>query len=296
MRIAHGTSTVDGMSEHHHERDHSDGNDDYTEMLDLDGSVLSGYWGEVTAWVADVGPTGHVRRVVDLGSGAGTATFAFGQRFPDAELVPVDVSEIMLSRVRAGGRERGLDGRLRPMRADLDEGFPDVHGVDLAWASMSLHHMADPDRVLRDLATALAPGGTVAVAEFADPLRFLPDEVGDGLEERLLAALSDANAQMVAHMASDWPARLTAVGLSVVARRGFAIDLAAPLPAGAGRYARLWFERLLEGVDDRLGADDRTQLQRLVHGTGADALENRDDLHLRGLRTVTLARLEGDGR
>jgi hypothetical protein len=84
--------------------------------------------------------------------------------------------------------------------------------------------------------------------------------------------------------------------LSVVARRGFEVDLEEPLPAGAGRYARLWFERLFEGVDDRLGADDRAQLQRLVHGTGADALQNRADLHLRGVRTVTLARLEGDGR
>ena len=171
-----------------------------------------------------------------------------------------------------------------------------MDGVDLAWASMSLHHMADPDRVLRDLVAALAPGGVVAVAEFADPLRFLPDELGDGLEERLLAALSDVNAAMVAHMASDWSARLTAAGLTVVDRRGFAIDLAEPLPVGAGRYAHLWFERLLGGVDDRLGAGDRMQLESLVHGTGADALENRNDLHLRGVRTVTLARLEGAER
>jgi SAM-dependent methyltransferase len=295
MRYTHGAPTVDGMSEHQHGPDHGhDG--DYTEMLDLDGSVLSGYWDEVTAWVADAGPTGPVRRVVDLGSGAGTATYAFGQRFPDAELVAVDVSGVMLSRLEAGARERGLAGRLRPVRADLDDAFPDLSGVDLAWASMSLHHMADPDRVLRELVTALSPGGVVAVAEFAEPLRFLPDEVGDGLEQRLLAALSDANAQMVAHMASDWSARVAAVGLSVVARRGFEVDLADPLPAGAGRYARLWFERLFEGVDDRLGAGDRTKLECLVHGTGADALENRNDLHLRGVRTVTLARLEGDGR
>ena len=70
--------------------------------------------------------------------------------------------------------------------------------------------MTDPDRVLRDLASALRPAGVVAVAEFAEPLRFLPDEVGAGIERRLLDVVADLNAHMVAHMASDWSARLTA--------------------------------------------------------------------------------------
>ena len=275
------------MSEQNHQHGHGE---DYTELLELDGTVLRDYWNEATAWVAATGVTGAVARVLDLGSGAGTATFAFGERFPDAELVPVDVSEVMLESLVAGARERGLDGRVRPVHADLDEAFPDTGAADLAWASMSLHHMADPDRVLRDLASVLRPGGAVAVAEFADPLRFLPGEVGDGLEQRLLDVLAEANAGMVAHMASDWSARLAAAGLSPLARHAFAIDLVPPLPAGAGRYARMWFERLLDGAGERLDGRDRTALHRLVHGSGPDALENRNDLHLRGVRTVTLAR------
>ena len=273
------------MSEHH---GHAHDTDDYTELLELDGSVLSGYWAEVTGWVAEAGADGQVGRVVDLGSGAGTASFAFAERFPAAEIVPVDVSEAMSAHLLAAARVRGLATRVRPVHADLDDGFPELGPVDLAWASMSLHHMADPDRVLRDVATALRPGGVVAVAEFAHPLRFLPDEVGNGVEQRLLDVLAERNAAMVAHMASDWSARLTAAGLTVVGRRGFAIDLSSPLPPGAGRYAKLWFERLLEGVGDDLDGDDRATLRRLVHGDGPDALETRDDLHLRGERTVTL--------
>ena len=45
---------------------------------------------------------------------------------------------------------------------------------------MSLHHMADPGQVLRDALAATRPGGLIAVAEFSEPLRFLPDDLGFG--------------------------------------------------------------------------------------------------------------------
>ena len=69
---------------------------------------------------------------------------------------------------------------MRAVEADLDPAWPDLGALYLTWASMSLHHMADPGRRWRDALAVTRPGGLIAVAEFPQPLRFLPDDPGTG--------------------------------------------------------------------------------------------------------------------
>lgn len=52
--------------------------------------------------------------------------------------------------------------------------------MNLAWAGMVLHHLADPGKVLREIHAALSDGGLMAIAEFGPPTRFFPDDLGFG--------------------------------------------------------------------------------------------------------------------
>jgi SAM-dependent methyltransferase len=165
--------------------------------------------------------------------------------------------------------------------------------LDLTWASMSLHHMANPGQVLRDVLAATRPGGLIAVAEFSEPLRFLPDDLGfgqPGFERRTADVLGHAHTELMPTLGSAWAPRLADAGWHVVAERDFPIDLDPPSHPDATRYARAWFARLSEGLADRLEPDDHATLVALLDENSPRSVLHRTNLHIRGVRTITLAR------
>jgi SAM-dependent methyltransferase len=263
-----------------------------TELLDLDGEVLRDLLSGLTAWIAGT-VQAPVTRIVDLGSGTGTGTFALLRRFPEAHVTAVDVAAGRLQRLRHRAHDLGLDGRVDVTVADLDEPWPDLGPADLVWAAMSLHHMADPDRALAGIFGLLRPGGSVAVAETTATEsfpRFLPDGAGGGFEDRLHTALTALQSEQVPELGSDWRPRLTAAGFTIAAERTFAIALDPPLPAQAGRYAQLSLDRLRSGLADRLDPADQEALAVLVADDGPGSVRHRDDLAVRAARRAWLAR------
>lgn len=284
---------------HHSQADqandrHAHGDDPVlAELLDLDGVVLRDYWADALTWLRRAARYLPRTRLLDLGAGSGVGTIALAQRFAGAEVIAVDQDEQMLEHIRAKALDLGLAPRVRTVLADLDAGLPDLESVDITWASMSMHHLADPDRVLRDVFAVTRPGGLLAVAEFAEPLRHLPYDLGigrPGLEDRLLAALNNQHAHELPEIGADWPPRLAAAGFSVLEHRMFELDLRPGRNVDAIRYARLWFGRLRHGIADAVDGDDLATLDLLLADHGPHALRLRDDLHLHGHRTVTLAR------
>ncbi|WP_344256551.1 class I SAM-dependent methyltransferase [Terrabacter carboxydivorans] len=283
---------------HHHVHDEPGlpGGDD---LLDLDGEVLAARWAEALDRVAALAAepvgsraTSHAR-VVDLGAGTGTGAIGLAVRLPDAEVVAVDVAEQSLARVAAKAQAAGVADRVRTLVADLDDGWPDLAPVDLTWASMSLHHLADPVRSLAELRAITSPRGLVAVSEFDEPVRFLPDDLGigrPGFEDRAVAALGSVHAEAVPHIGAPWATLLTEAGWTVVDQHEVVIDERSPGHPLAGRYARAWFDRLAHGLEGRLDADDEQTLAALLDDDGPHALLRRDDLHLHGIRTLTVAR------
>jgi SAM-dependent methyltransferase len=280
------------MTEHH---DHGPGHHQHdpaalAELLDLDAEVLSSYLADLTGWVGEAAGDG-VRRVVDLGAGTGSGTIALAGVFAGAELVAVDKSEGMLGRVRERALAAGLAGRVRTVRADLDTPLPAIGPADVAWASNSLHEVADPARLLGDVFALLRPGGLLAVAELDGSSRFLPDDVGPGLESRWLAALErDRLAGSAPQLGADWGPALAAAGFVVVARRRFVIELGPPSPAAAGRYAHAYLRHIRPRLDGRLGGDDLATLDALIDGDGPEGVLRRGDLAVRGARTAWVAR------
>jgi SAM-dependent methyltransferase len=286
-----------GQGAHQHGSAAAD--DNYTDLLELDAEVLRDYWSAALDWVRDAADGTARRRLLDLGAGTGTGAIGLAQRFEAAEVVALDISPVAADRVRAKADGLGLRQRVRAVEADLDLGWPDLGwpaqspDLDLIWASMSLHHLADPGQVLREALAASRPGGLIAVAEFAQPLRFLPDDLGfgrPGFETRIADDLGHAHAEQLPTLGSAWAPRLAEAGWQVVAERDFPIDLDPPSHPDAPRYAQAWFARLSEGLADRLDPDDHATLTELLDESSPRSVLGRADLHIRGVRTVTLAR------
>src|ERR1700678_4396047 len=121
--------------DHHAHGDHAHrhagaAEDDYTDLLDLDAEVLRDYWSAALDWVQSMAAGTARTRLLDLGAGTGGGAIGLAQRYPDAEVVALDVSPAGLARVRAKAADLGLAQRVRPVEADLDLGWP-----DLGWAS-----------------------------------------------------------------------------------------------------------------------------------------------------------------
>ena len=186
--------------------------------------MLHDYWSAALDGVQAAADGTARARLLDLGAGTGTGAVGLARRFPEAEVVALDISPVSVDRVRAKAADLGLGQRVRAVEADLDLGWPDLGWpappsppaptLDLIWASMSLHHMADPGQVLRDALAATRPGGLIAVAEFSEPLRFLPDDLGfgrPGFESRTADVLGHAHTELMPTLGSrgrrDWPTR-----------------------------------------------------------------------------------------
>ena len=283
--------------DHHHHHGHRHvgaAEDDYTDLLDLDAEVLRDYWSDALDWVQAIAAGTARTRLLDLGAGTGTGALGLARRFPDADVLAVDVSPASLAKIGAKAAAAGLTGRVHPVEADLDAGWPDLGApLDLTWASASLHHMADPARVLRDALDATRPGGLIAVSEFAAQLQFLPDDLGlgrPGFEARITDVLGHVYRDEMPTLGSQWAPRLAKAGWTIIAEQDFLIDQNPPTQPSATRYARAWFARLSEGLADRLEPDDQVTLAALLDEHGHHSLLNRADLHIRGGRTITIAR------
>ncbi|MFD7768210.1 class I SAM-dependent methyltransferase [Streptomyces sp. NPDC059787] len=272
---------------HHHEH----ARDGQAEILDLDAEVLAEYTASITAWLPLRTAPHHI---VDLGCGTGAGTFALLDRFPDAHVTAVDASAEHLRRLRTKACTRGVQERVRTVRADLDEAaWPDLGSPDLVWASASMHHMARPDRALRNVHDTLAPGGMLAVVELTGHPRFLPENAPEdrpGLEERVHAAADRRQAEHLPHRGTDWGPMLTAAGFTVEGERTIAVNLEGSRNEAIGRYATGVLQRIRSATADRLSPEDLTALDRLLDAGSPHGILRRDDLTVRTERTVWAAR------
>jgi SAM-dependent methyltransferase len=116
------------------------------------------------------------RRVLDLGTGTGAAAFAVAMRFPEAEVVGVDLAPAMVEQARRN-LPAELAGRVR-----FEVG--DAASLPYPAASFDLVALANMIPFFDELARLLAPGGGVIVSfsRGADTPIYVP-------RERLVAGL-----------------------------------------------------------------------------------------------------------
>lgn len=117
----------------------------------------------------------NVARVLDLGAGTGRFWPALRRAFPEAAIIAVDISAVMLNHA-----DRDL-ARVTRIVADVSNmSWKDLDS-DFVFCSMLLHHLSEPEKLLERVRMALRPQGRVfirqGVRETLDSfwfLRFFP--------------------------------------------------------------------------------------------------------------------------
>ncbi|UED88019.1 class I SAM-dependent methyltransferase [Streptomyces profundus] len=279
--------TPHGEGGHHQAHD----DDGQAEILDLDAEVLAQHTALLTARLP---VRTEPRRIVDLGCGTGAGTFALLERFPEAHVTAVDTSAGHLRLLREKACARGVEERVRTVRADLDApGWPDLGTPDLVWASASMHHLAHPDRALASVHDLLVPGGLFAVVELDGFPRFLPADAPEsrpGLEERCHRATDGFHAEHVPHRGADWGPMLSAAGFTVEDEHTIEVNIEGDRGEAIGRYAHGSLRRIRGAAAAALSAEDLAALDELLDTDSPHSVLRRDDLAVRTARTLWAAR------
>ncbi|MFF2251463.1 MULTISPECIES: class I SAM-dependent methyltransferase [unclassified Streptomyces] len=278
-----------GAPAHEHEQD------GLAELLDLDAELFAPYIEASMRSIAEAAGD-DVKRIVDLGAGSGTGTFALLKQFPSARVTAVDSSAHMLEQLTRTAAAKNLDSRVHALEADAGTSLPGVADADLVWASASMHHMNDPMATLGIVFEALRPGGFLAIAELDGMPRFLADDAvpqRPGLERRCREALTTLHDEEVPHMGADWGALLASAGFTLEEERAESLELR-PQPGGsAGLYAHGTLSRIRGALAGRIDPADLEALDTLVNGGPAD-VRRRDDLVVRSTRELWIARRPTD--
>jgi len=95
--------------------------------------------------------------IADVGAGTGAALPALRQRFPDAQLLPIDLTAAML---RAG------PDRMQAICADAARLPLADATIDLAFSNLMLHHCPDPPAVLAEIRRVLRVPGALLFTTF----------------------------------------------------------------------------------------------------------------------------------
>ena len=99
---------------------------------------------------------------LDYGAGTGLLTFALAPRV--RSILAVDASQGMLAVLAQKAKTTGLRS-VATLQADFTRDPLPSGPFDLAASAMTLHHVADVDRLLQQFFALLAPGGHLALAD-----------------------------------------------------------------------------------------------------------------------------------
>lgn len=101
-------------------------------------------------------------RIADIGCGAGWSTIALARAYPEAEVTGYDLDDASIRDAQAHAGAAGVRARF----VCADGGMLAAEGpFDLITVLETLHDMARPDEALAAMRAALAPGGSVFIAD-----------------------------------------------------------------------------------------------------------------------------------
>ncbi len=286
------------MADHDHDHDHPTLGEQVREswLTSLaHNAAFDRPWVEAaTAW-AVASARGGPGPVVDVGCGAGGAAIAFAGQAP-GPVVAVDPDPRLVAVARDRAAEARVAGRVQLAAAALG-GLPLRPGrAAVVWASGVVHHVADQQAAVDELAGLARPGGVVVLVEGGLPLRCLPHDVGigrPGLEARLDEArarwFTDLRAELGGPpMPYGWPEALARAGLVDVRVRAFVAEATPALDPTGAEIARQHLASARDELGDRLAADDRATVARLLDPGDPAWLGGRDDLVVTAVRTVQI--------
>jgi ubiquinone/menaquinone biosynthesis C-methylase UbiE len=105
-------------------------------------------------------------RAVDLACGPGTLALRFARHV--RWIVGLDFTPAILERARRSAKADGIDNLFFALGDARALPFADA-SLDVVVTSYSLHHIPDPERVIREMARVLARGGKAGVLDMLVP-------------------------------------------------------------------------------------------------------------------------------
>lgn len=120
--------------------------------------------------------------VVDIGTGGGHAVNVMAQAFPRSTFLGVDISEEGIGLGRAEAHDWGLTNA----RFDVSDAASLTGRFDLVTAFDTVHDQAEPTKLLRSLADALADDGVFLMADIAFSSD-LEDNIGNAFAPTVFA-------------------------------------------------------------------------------------------------------------
>ena len=122
----------------------------------------------------------NTRSVLDLGAGTGLELTALFERFPDARVTAVDISEKMLEQLSA----RPFGDRVTCLAGDFFE-VPFGEGYDAVISTSALHHFTREDKTVlyAKILASLRPGGLFINSDWVAQTQEEEDERFLELEE-----------------------------------------------------------------------------------------------------------------
>ncbi len=107
------------------------------------------------------------RRILDLGCGTGIVTMKLAERFPDSEVVGIDLMQEYLDIAAEKVREKGLENvSLHCMRIEDMDQLPGQ--FDLVIGSF-INKLVDIPTLIRGFDAVTAPGGVLVLHDFTTP-------------------------------------------------------------------------------------------------------------------------------
>jgi len=267
--------------------------------LETSARFDAGWVAEAVGWLVEesTGPAvSPPERVLDVGCGAGGAASAFASVLGPGVVTGCDRDPRLLAMAGRRAADAGLRGHVRWLAGRVDALPVDAGSVDLVWASGVVHHLPDQQEAIDTLAGLLRPGGRLALVEGGLPLRCLPFDIGLG-PVGLEARLDDARSRWFADMRDElhgpalpygWPEALRRAGLVDVQARSFVAELTPPLDDLGRQVAERHLASALNELGDRVAADDRDTISRLLDPDDPAYVVRRDDLMVTAVRTLNV--------
>jgi ubiquinone/menaquinone biosynthesis C-methylase UbiE len=113
-------------------------------------------------------------RALDIGAGPGQIVIKLARRLTRWKFVGVDRSPAMIAQAQANlaSSSSGLEGRIAFHEADGNRlPFPD-QSFDLVVCNSVLHHIAEPEKLLSEIARVASSGGAILLRDLRRPGRF----------------------------------------------------------------------------------------------------------------------------
>lgn len=188
-------------------------------------------------------------RVLDLGAGYGGAARYLARTF-GCHVTALNLSEAENERDRAMNREAGLDHLIEVVDGDFERvPGPDAQ-YDLVWSQDAILHSPNRERVIREAARVLKPGGHLL---FTDPMQ--ADDCPEGVLQPVLDRIHLASLGSIGfYRQAAQAAGLTEVGVEdqtaqLVRHYGrVRAELLKQRGALTGKVSEAYVERMLTGL------------------------------------------------